>query len=71
MSKAQKPLMYSGFHAVEALLRHRPEAVLELFVQDSRAEREEPRLEAMIRAARDVGIAVQRVRVVPQMKMRC
>ncbi|HBC19054.1 MAG TPA: 23S rRNA (guanosine(2251)-2'-O)-methyltransferase RlmB, partial [Alcanivorax sp.] len=38
-----KPLMYSGFHAVEALLRHRPEAVLELFVQDSRAEREEPR----------------------------
>ncbi|ERP93412.1 RNA methyltransferase [Alcanivorax sp. P2S70] len=62
MSKAQKPLMYSGFHAVEALLRHRPEAVLELFVQDSRAEREEPRLEAMIRAARDVGIAVQRAR---------
>ncbi|MCG8394272.1 MAG: 23S rRNA (guanosine(2251)-2'-O)-methyltransferase RlmB [Pseudomonadales bacterium] len=57
-----KPLMYSGFHAVEALLRHRPEAVLELFVQDSRAEREEPRLAAMIQAARDFGISVQRAR---------
>ena len=57
-----KPLMYSGFHAVEALLRHRPEAVLELFVQDSRAEREEPRLAAMIQSARDFGIAVQRAR---------
>ena len=59
MSKPQKPLMYSGFHAVDALLRHRPEAVLELFVQDSRAEREEPRLAAMIQSARDFGIAVQ------------
>jgi 23S rRNA (guanosine2251-2'-O)-methyltransferase len=62
MSKPQKPLMYSGFHAVDALLRHRPEAVLELFVQDSRAEREEPRLAAMIQSARDFGIAVQRAR---------
>ncbi|MED5389407.1 MAG: 23S rRNA (guanosine(2251)-2'-O)-methyltransferase RlmB [Pseudomonadota bacterium] len=62
MSKPQKPLMYSGFHAVEALLRHRPEAVLELFVQDSRAERDEPRLAAMIQTAKEAGISVQRAR---------
>ncbi|EKF75926.1 RNA methyltransferase [Alcanivorax hongdengensis A-11-3] len=62
MSKALKPLMYSGFHAVEALLRHRPEAVLELFVQDSRADRDDPRLEALISEARGQGIAVQRAR---------
>ena len=57
-----KPLMYSGFHAVEALLRHRPEAVLELFVQDTRVDRDDPRLAAMIQAAKDFGIAVQRAR---------
>ena len=57
-----KPLMYSGFHAVEALLRHRPEAVLELFVQDTRADRDDPRLAAMMQAAKDFGIAVQRAR---------
>lgn len=62
MSKLLKPLMYSGFHAVEALLRHRPEAVLELFVQDTRADRDDPRLAAMMQAAKDFGIAVQRAR---------
>ncbi|MDX1804570.1 MAG: 23S rRNA (guanosine(2251)-2'-O)-methyltransferase RlmB [Alcanivorax sp.] len=62
MSKALKPLMYSGFHAVEALLRHRPEAVLEVFVQDSRADREDPRLEALLNEAHAQGIAVQRAR---------
>lgn len=62
MSKPQKPLMYSGFHAVESLLRHRPEAVLELFVQDSRAERDDPRLSAMIEVAHTMGVAVHRAR---------
>ncbi|BAP15097.1 MAG: RNA methyltransferase [Alcanivorax borkumensis] len=57
-----KPLMYSGFHAVEALLRHRPEAVLELFVQDTRADRDDPRLAALMQAAKDFGIAIQRAR---------
>jgi len=57
-----KPLMYSGFHAVEALLRHRPEAVLELFVQDTRADRDDPRLSALMQAAKDFGIAIQRAR---------
>ncbi|MEQ3636325.1 23S rRNA (guanosine(2251)-2'-O)-methyltransferase RlmB [Alcanivorax sp.] len=57
-----KPLMYSGFHAVEALLRHRPEAVLELFVQDTRADRDDPRLAALMQAAKGFGIAIQRAR---------
>lgn len=54
-----KPLMYSGIHAVESLLRHRPEGVLELFVLDTRAKRGDARLETLIIAARDQGIAVQ------------
>lgn len=54
-----KPLMYSGIHAVESLLRHRPEAVLELFVLDSRIKRGDARLEALVLAARHHGIAVQ------------
>lgn len=57
-----KPLMYSGYHAVEALLRHRPEAVLELFVQDARAERGDARLQGLIDQARTIGIAVQEAR---------
>ena len=48
-----KPLMYSGIHAVESLLRHRPEGVLELFVLDTRAKRGDARLETLIIAARD------------------
>lgn len=54
-----KPLMYSGIHAVESLLRHRPEAVLELFVLDARAQRGDARLAPLLAAARDQGIAVQ------------
>ncbi len=57
-----KPLMYSGIHAVESLLRHRPEGVLELFVLDSRAKRGDARLETLMIAARDQGIAVQLAR---------
>ena len=54
--------MYSGFHAVDALLRHRPEAVLELFVQAARAERGDERLQALVAKAREQGIAVQQAR---------
>ena len=54
--------MYSGFHAVDALLRHRPEAVLELFVQDARAERGDARLQGLVDSARALGIAVQQAR---------
>jgi 23S rRNA (guanosine2251-2'-O)-methyltransferase len=57
-----KPQMYSGFHAVEALLRHRPDAVLELFVQDTRAERGEERLEVLCAEAGRLGIRPQRAR---------
>lgn len=57
-----KPQMYSGYHAVEALLKHRPEAVLELFVQDARAERGDARLQGLIDQARTIGIAVQEAR---------
>lgn len=57
-----KPLMFSGYHAVAAILRHRPHAVLELFVQDARAERGDERLEAICALARDAGVAVQRAR---------
>ena len=54
--------MYSGYHAVEAILRHRPEDVLELFVQDSRAERGEQRLEALCEEAQRLGVSPQRAR---------
>ena len=57
-----KPQMFSGYHAVEAMLRHRPEAILELFVLDTRADRDEERLEKLVLAARAQGIAVQRAR---------
>ena len=57
-----KPQMFSGYHAVEAMLRHRPEAILELFVLDARAEREEQRLEQLVQAARGQGIAIQQAR---------
>lgn len=54
-----KPVMFSGIHAVESLLRHRPEGVLELFVLDSRIKRGDARLETLVLAARQHGIAVQ------------
>ena len=57
-----KPVMYSGYHAVEAILRHRPEDVLELFVQDSRAERGEQRLESLCEEAQRLGVTPQRAR---------
>ena len=57
-----KPQMYSGYHAVAAILRHRPEAVLELFVQDSRAERGEERLDALCAEATRLGIRPQQAR---------
>ena len=57
-----KPLMYSGFHAVWAILRHRPEAVLALFVQESRAGRGEERLEALCAEAARFGIRPQMAR---------
>lgn len=57
-----KPQMYSGFHAVTALLHNRPEAVLELFVLEARAERGDERLEALVADARAQGVSVQRCR---------
>ena len=59
---AGKPRMYSGFHAVRAMLRHRPQAILELFVLDRRAERADPRLEELCREAQSLGLSVQRAR---------
>ncbi len=57
-----KPIMYSGYHAVDAILRHRPQDILELFVQDSRAERGEERLERLCQEAARMGIKAQRAR---------
>ena len=57
-----KPQMYSGYHAVAAMLRHRPQAVLELFVLDSRAERGEERLEALCAESQRLGVTAQRAR---------
>ena len=59
---SEKPRMYSGFHAVSSILRHRPEAVLELFVRDRRAERGDPRLEVLCEQARQAGVSVQSAR---------
>lgn len=57
-----KPQMYSGYHAVAAILRHRPQAVLELFVQDTRAERGEERLDTLCGEAERLGVRPQRAR---------
>lgn len=57
-----KPQMYSGFHAVASLLRNRPEAVLELFVLESRADSGDERLEALVSDARALGVSVQHCR---------
>ena len=57
-----KPVMYSGYHAVEAILRHRPQDILELFVQDSRADRGEERLETLSQEASRLGVSLQRAR---------
>lgn len=57
-----KPQMFSGYHAVAAILRHRPHAVLELFVQDTRAERGEERLDTLCQEAQRLGIKPQRAR---------
>ncbi len=56
-----KPIWFAGLHAVESLLRHRPEAVLELFVLDSRAERGEDRLQRLCEQAQAFGLRPQRV----------
>ncbi len=57
-----KPLVFSGYHAVAAILRHRPEAVLEFFVLDSRSDRQEPRLEGLCAQAHALGLRPQRMR---------
>ncbi|WP_111655660.1 23S rRNA (guanosine(2251)-2'-O)-methyltransferase RlmB [Isoalcanivorax indicus] len=56
-----KPLWFSGLHAVAAILRHRPEAVLEMYVLESRAERGEDRLERLCVQARRQGVSPRAV----------
>lgn len=56
---SNKAQMYSGYHAVEAILRHRPHDALELFVQDSRAERGEERLDLLMQEAARLGVKAQ------------
>lgn len=51
-----KPLFYSGFHAIEALLAHRPSDVLELFILEGRNDQ---RLEQLLAQARQMGVACQ------------
>lgn len=57
--KPAAPMYYSGLHAVGAVLRHRPEDVLELWLLDERAQRGEARLTALAEQARDHGLSVQ------------
>lgn len=59
MSKPARPGIYSGLHAVGAILRHRPQDVLEIWVLEQRARSGEPRLEALIGQAAEIGIAPQ------------
>ena len=51
-----KPIWYSGLHAVASLLRHRPEAILEMYVLESRAERGEDRLSRVCEEAVQLGV---------------
>lgn len=59
---SNKPIMFSGYHAVDAILRHRPQDILELFVQDSRADRGDERLERLCSEAQRLGVTAQRAR---------
>lgn len=52
-------MYYSGLHAVGAVLRHRPEDVLELWLLDERAQRGEARLATVAEQARRQGLSVQ------------
>lgn len=52
-----KPIFYSGFHAVEAILKHRAQDILELFVLDSR---DDARLENLLTDAQRLGVACHR-----------
>jgi 23S rRNA (guanosine2251-2'-O)-methyltransferase len=54
-----RPQIYSGLHAVDAILRHRPQDVLELWVLDERAGRGEARLSALVGRAGEIGVSVQ------------
>src|SRR5699024_10517680 len=60
--KVSKPVWYSGFHAVESILRHRPEAVLEMFVYDKRMEKQDERLRDVLALAKQMGVGVQTVK---------
>lgn len=57
-----KPIWYSGFHAVESILRHRPEAALECYVFEGRMERKDARLQSLLDLAKQAGVQVQTVR---------
>jgi 23S rRNA (guanosine2251-2'-O)-methyltransferase len=57
--KPAKPMIYSGLHAVQALLRHRPQDVLEIWVLEQRADRGEARLEAVCQQAEQIGLKPQ------------
>lgn len=55
--KPSKPIYYSGFHAIQAMLQHRPEDVLELFVLEGRNDQ---RLEILLDQANNMGVVGQR-----------
>lgn len=57
-----KPVWYAGFHAVESILRHRPEAVLEMFVYDKRMEKQDERLRSLLTLAQQMGLRPQTVK---------
>jgi len=57
-----KPVWYSGFHAVESILRHRPEAALEFYVLEGRMERNDARLQHLLELAKQAGVSAQVVR---------
>jgi len=47
---------------VESILRHRPEAVLEMFVYDKRMEKQDERLRDVLALAKQMGVGVQTVK---------
>lgn len=52
-----KPTFYSGFHAIDALLRYRPQDILELFLLEGR---DDQRLDVIAAQATAQGIACHR-----------
>lgn len=57
-----KAVYYYGYHAALAVIKKRPEDVLQLFVLDNREDKRDKRIETINNAARQFGVSTQAVK---------